>query len=73
MILLAVKQYFQGKPTANLMELSYHFKKSPQMMRFVLQHWIRKGCLKVLPKPQQCGTRCTSCQPENAETYIWSE
>ena len=71
MILLEVRNFFNAKPSANLMELSYHFQKTPDTMRFILEHWIRKGRLRITAKPAGCGTKCLSCKEEYAETYIW--
>lgn len=71
MILLEIKQFFRDKPSANLMELSMHFKQSPEAMRMMLSHWLRKGKLQLMPKPEGCGTRCVSCKKEYAETYQW--
>lgn len=70
-MLIAIKHYLSHKRTVNLKELSLHFKKQPDMMRLLLQHWIRKGKVKRAPNPVGCGTRCQSCLPGIAEVYEW--
>lgn len=70
-MLLAIKDYLATKRTANLKELSLHFKKQPDTMRNMLQHWIRKGYLERIPAPTKCGTRCQICDPAIAEVYQW--
>ncbi|MCH9770450.1 MAG: FeoC-like transcriptional regulator [Gammaproteobacteria bacterium] len=70
-MLLDIKNFFQAKPVANLMELSRHFKQPPDNMRIMLEHWQRKGRLQLVPKPGACGTSCINCEDQFAEIYRW--
>ena len=70
-MLLAIKHYLSVKKTAHLKELSLHFNQPPDVMRLMLQHWIRKGQIQAGPKPAGCGVQCHACKPEIAEVYEW--
>lgn len=72
-MLLSLKAFLKERKTANLQELSLHFCKEPQIMRCMLEHWIRKGKICRLGKSAACGTKCQLCQPQFAETYEWIE
>lgn len=70
MILLDLKNYLQQRKHVNLQELALHFQTDPEMVRDMMQHWIRKG--KVCEfKPAGCGTRCIDCKPALREVYSW--
>ena len=69
-MLLAIKHYLVERKTANLQELAAHFHQSPEVMRDMMAHWIRKGKVTCF-KPAGCGTRCQQCLPKFAETYLW--
>lgn len=71
-MLLAIKDYMTTKKIANLQELSLHFKKQPDTMRCMLQHWIRKGKICRADKPAGCGVKCQMCKPSIAEVYSWN-
>ncbi|OGO90062.1 MAG: hypothetical protein A3F10_05180 [Coxiella sp. RIFCSPHIGHO2_12_FULL_42_15] len=70
-MLLALRDYFIQKQTANLQEIAWHFKQPPEMMRALLEHWIRKGKICRCEKPAHCGMKCQRCKPEVAEVYQW--
>jgi putative ferrous iron transport protein C len=72
-MLLEIKRYMSAKKTANLQELVLHFKKQPDMIRFMLQHWIRKGKICCVPKPVGCGSQCQMCKPSIVEIYSWND
>ncbi|OGT54448.1 MAG: hypothetical protein A3F17_07600 [Gammaproteobacteria bacterium RIFCSPHIGHO2_12_FULL_41_15] len=72
-MLLAIKNYLMTKKTASLQELSCHFQKSPDMMRDLLGHWVRKGCVRQPYKPEGCGTRCHGCPAAEVELYQWMQ
>lgn len=69
MILIEIKNYIAQKNTATLQELSFRFQRDPELMRQMLQHWIRKGVIIKLDAPVGCGSRCTQCRPEIAQEY----
>jgi len=71
MILLDIKQYLAEHKAANLQQLACQFKQTPEVMRDMLQHWIRKGKVRMTPKPNVCGSLCNQCQPAVTEIYCW--
>lgn len=70
-MLLELKAYLSTRKIINLKELSAHFAKDPELMRQMLTHWIRKGKVCLVAKPNHCGSSCQMCQPEIAEIYQW--
>ena len=72
-MLLDIKKYLSARKTANLQELSLHFKQQPDNMRCLLAHWIRKGKISKTAKPAGCGSKCQLCKPSIAEVYQWIE
>ena len=70
-MLLELKDYLVHHRVANLEEMARHFRQEPELMRILLQHWVRKGKVVQRPKPSGCGSRCTQCDPKNAEIYEW--
>lgn len=70
-MLLEIKRYLSEKKTANLQELSLRFKKQPDTMRCMLQHWMRKGKICRAAQPVGCGSKCQLCKPTIAEVYSW--
>ncbi len=72
-MLIAIKEYLIKHRFANLQEISKQFHQSPENMRCMLNHWIRKGKVQCLGKPDGCGTKCHSCNPQHAEVYFWHD
>lgn len=69
--LQAIRQYFQRVPKASLYELSHQLDTEPDLLRAMLSHWIRKGCLKPCEKSLACGKSCVKCNPLLVEFYEW--
>jgi putative ferrous iron transport protein C len=72
-MLINIKNYLQKKQTANLQEIAWHCQQSLEITRDMLQIWLRKGKVKICPKPVGCGSKCQQCQPEFAEVYEWAD
>lgn len=72
-MLLSIKTFLKERKSADLQELSFHFRKHPDTMRLLLAHWVRKGKICHLVKPTGCCTKCQSCQSQFAEVYHWVE
>lgn len=70
-MLIALRDYLSSRGTVTLAELSLHFDVSPDAMRGMLSHWIRKGLLST--EPSGCNKGCVSCSPEQLEIYRWKE
>ncbi|MFV9990760.1 MAG: FeoC-like transcriptional regulator [Coxiella endosymbiont of Dermacentor nuttalli] len=70
-MLLSLKSFLRERKTANLQELSLHFCKQPQIIRSMLEHWIKKGKICRLGRPADCETRCQICHSQFTEIYKW--
>ncbi len=71
MSLLAIKQYFLQVKVANLASICEYFKLSPELLRDMLGHWIRKGKIRRFNKTAACGKQCVKCDPGMIEIYEW--
>lgn len=74
MILTELKIYLQEKKRVTLIDIALHFSTSPEAMRGMLEHWIRKEKLRLLPIDSVCSDRsCCKCNPMSLEIYEWIE
>lgn len=71
--LLTIRDYIQAKRVCSLKALSMHFDKEPELMRCLLQHWVRKGVVRCQKKHVGCISHCTRCDPSLVELYIWQD
>ncbi|UYM15746.1 FeoC-like transcriptional regulator [Endozoicomonas euniceicola] len=70
-MLIALRDHLSSQGIASLAELSERFDVSPDAMRGMLSHWIRKG--KLIREQSGCSKGCVSCSPEQLEMYRWLE
>lgn len=80
-ILLDLKAYIERHNQVSLRDLALHFHLEPDALRFMLDHWIRKGRVKRLDFTPDCGcgcgtkrkaTSCNGCGVEDSfEIYAW--
>lgn len=71
MSLLELKQHLMQARVCSLGTIAQHFRCDPELMRNMLSHWVRKGCVRQFSKTPSCGKRCGSCGVENYEIYEW--
>jgi putative ferrous iron transport protein C len=71
MSLLNIKKYLMQVKIASLSSLCVYFNAQPEVIRDMLGHWIRKGCLRKCLKTQACGGSCFKCSPLTTEIYEW--
>ena len=69
-MLIEVKDYVSGRGICTLSEISKHFAVSPDALRGMLNHWVRKG--KMVCEQSGCSKGCMSCKPEQLEIYRWT-
>ncbi len=71
MILIELKHYLSEKKRVSLNELAYHFDTTPEAIRGMLEHWIRKG--KIRRAEGACGKSGCHCHldPATLEIYEW--
>ncbi len=73
MSLLALKQHLQEVKMASLGKIAEHFKCDADLMRDMLKHWVRKGCVRQFSKTPGCGKQCGQCKISEYEIYEWCE
>lgn len=71
MNLLEIKNYLMRVKIASLASLCTYFNCDSQLLRNMLGHWVRKGCVRQCLKTSACGTRCTQCPTAATEIYEW--
>ena len=76
-MLIEIRDFLKTQNVCSLAEISAKFKTSPEAMRGMLSHWLRKGRLEC-EKPgcaSACGSSkskgCASCDPADLEIYRW--
>ena len=70
-MLLSIKRFLRDKEQVNLQDIAFHLRQPPELVRDLLQHWVRKGKVQRCANPPNCGSKCQLCQPVVAEVYRW--
>ena len=71
MNLLEIKKYLMTVKIASLANLCTYFNCESELLRQMLGHWMRKGCVRKCAQ-NACGTSCASqCSPLKSEIYEW--
>jgi putative ferrous iron transport protein C len=71
MSLLEIKNYLMRVRIASLASLCAYFNCESEVLRGMLGHWIRKGCIRQGLKTAACGTKCGQCSVPVTEIYEW--
>lgn len=71
MSLLDIKNHMLQVKIASLNSLCLFFSVTPEMMRMLLDHWVKKGKLKCCKKKPACGSKCFKCPETTVEIYEW--
>jgi putative ferrous iron transport protein C len=71
MSLLDIKTYLMRVRITSLANLATYFNTNPDVLRGMLSHWLRKGCLRKCQKTAACGGSCFKCDPLITEIYEW--
>lgn len=71
MNLLEIKNYLMRVKMASLSSLCLYFNCDSEVLRGMLGHWIRKGCVRCCQKTAKCGSQCVQCSPLLTEIYEW--
>lgn len=69
--LLELKNYLMRVKLASLSSLSAYFNCEADLLRHMLEHWIRKGCVRKCLRTPACGTQCGQCSEFATEIYEW--
>ncbi len=72
MSLLEIKQYLMQVKIASIEKLSAHFHCESDVLRNMIGHWMRKGCIRQFVQSAACGKTCGKCAiPPSVEIYEW--
>lgn len=69
MLLIDVRAFLSKHDTVQMNELVAHFDASPDAMRDMLSHLIRKGQVREVPT-KFCSS-CSKCDPDSQIIYQW--
>jgi putative ferrous iron transport protein C len=72
MRLIELKQYLQQYSQVPVMDIAHHFDTEPEVVRGMLDHWVRKGKVRHL-QGVACQKGCCKTDPVNLEIYQWVE
>lgn len=71
MLLAKIKDYLRQVKVANLTMIGQHLNVAPDIVQDMLQHWIRKGCVRCVTPTQYCRQACQQCPSATQELYEW--
>ncbi len=71
MNLLDIKSYLMKVKVASLSHLCVYFNCDSELLRNMMCHWTRKGCIRKMTKTPECGGGCNKCSPVVTEIYEW--
>ncbi|MEO8402429.1 MAG: FeoC-like transcriptional regulator [Gammaproteobacteria bacterium] len=73
MNLIEIKNYLMRVRIASLSSLCVYFNCDSDLLRCMLSHWTKKGCVRKFAKSEACGGACVKCGPQMMEIYEWLE
>ena len=72
MSLLEIKRYLMNVKMASIETLSAHFHCQSDVLRDMILHWVRKGCVRQFSQSSPCAKTCGKCAtPPVLEIYEW--
>ena len=77
-MLLEIRKYLQEHGAASILDLSNRFRISPDALRGMLDHWVRKGTVSRRDFAGDCGGctsqgHCCGCGTlASFEVYEWT-
>jgi len=72
MSLLEIKNYLRQVKMASHAKLCAHFNCDAEILRDMMMHWLRKGCIRRFIQSSACGKTCGKCDmPPILEIYEW--
>lgn len=71
MSLLDIKQHLMKVRITSLSSICVYFNAEPDVLRDMLGHWMRKGCVRQCTKNPACTTSCGKCSSLVTEIYEW--
>lgn len=72
MNLVEIKSYLSQVKMASINTLSAHFNCDSDVLRNMMSHWLRKGCIRKFEHASACAKTCGKCAtPPVLEIYEW--
>lgn len=71
MILSTIRHYLEIHHVATLNDLAIHSDSAPEVVRDMLQLWVRKGKIRRIQTRSGCDKGCGSCTCAAVEAYQW--
>jgi len=71
MNLLDIKHYLSQVKISSLATLASYFKCERDVLRHMLEHWVRKGSVRKFTQTKACGGPCSTCGSCSTEIYEW--
>jgi len=71
MLLTELKTYLQNNKRVTLTDLAYHFDTPPEAISGMLDHWRRKGKVRLITAGTFCQQGCCQCASANVDIYEW--
>lgn len=71
MSLLEIKNHLMQVKMASLAALSAYFKCEKELLRKMLEHWVRKGKVRKFEQASMCAGKCVQCGSCATEIYEW--
>lgn len=68
---LQIKKYLKQRGIVPLQDIAFHFKSEIDIIRPMLDIWVRKGKAKKQAGDLGCQKGCCKCDPAMIETYKW--
>ena len=70
MLLYKIKDYLSQVKIANLLSIGQQVNVAPDIVKNMLQHWIRKGYIRQATTTQ-CVKVCKQCHSTESDVYEW--
>lgn len=70
MRLMELRDYLQQRTQVPVMDIAHHFDTEPEVVRGMLEHWVRKGKVQRI-QGVACQKGCCKADPSHLEFYQW--
>lgn len=73
MILNDLKKYVKTRQQVSLKDISVHFDVEPEAVKGMLDFWVNKGRITLLPGAVACTGGCSCSHRDDSEVYYWNQ
>jgi len=71
MMLLDIRDHLKSVGSIAVRDLALQFKISQNDASCMLEHWVKKGCVRKQAAGSLCQGGCRSCDPNTIDIYEW--